>query len=177
MFNMLSTIFCHKLKLINSMFYNKLKCLMDHVMTVLCNPCFQLSLIYNRANEHNIFKIATQPEVIRTELWSSWTPVYWKITTDNSSVSKISLEQLYRRLYNVRERSILHENVFIKTCRQLKCWNDLVALKTLMAFTIDTIGKVKGPAEPISWKNNVPTIINAVDPHLCRMKLYWCMYV
>ena len=69
----------------------------------------------------------------------------------------------------------MHENDSIQMCTLLKYWNNLVAQKTLIAFSVD--GQVMGPSGTISLKNNLPIMIDAVQltPHscFCKMKRFW----
>ena len=43
---------------------------------------------------------------------------------------------LAEQLYNIHKSVILHESDSIQTCTLLKCWNDMVAQETFIAFTI-----------------------------------------
>ena len=87
MFSMLSIMFRHKLKPINSMFHSRPKCLRSHVVNVLLNPRLQFSYICTRTIEHNILKIIPQLKGTWSKIRKSWRPCCWKMKTANSIIS------------------------------------------------------------------------------------------
>ena len=58
------------------------------------------------------------------------------------------VEKLQHRLYGAWKRTILYENDSIQTCTLLKCWNNLIAQKALITFTINITGNA-GTVLPI----------------------------
>ncbi|GIY26985.1 hypothetical protein CDAR_380891 [Caerostris darwini] len=54
--------------------------------------------------------ITPQPEVIRVDVQGSRRPGGWKMTSDNSIISEITLKQLHLWLCDVRRSGTLHKN-------------------------------------------------------------------
>ncbi|GBO15582.1 hypothetical protein AVEN_192206-1 [Araneus ventricosus] len=84
-----------------------------------------------------MFQITPQPEIPRIKIRRSWRPVCWKMKADNSINSEMHAEKALNRILNVWRSSVLHENCATYTCKLFKCWNDMVAKKIFIAYTIE----------------------------------------
>ncbi|GBM30364.1 hypothetical protein AVEN_21480-1 [Araneus ventricosus] len=59
------------------------------------------------------------------------------MTTDNSVISKMQIQQLLHWCSNVLRSAILHKNCAINTSALLQCWNELVSQKRFITCPID----------------------------------------
>lgn len=82
LFNMLSTVFCHKLTLINNIFHNRPGRMSGDVVDVLCNvvPLIQLSW----QSDHWMQSITDNSTSIKIR--RSWWQGCWKMATDKSII-------------------------------------------------------------------------------------------
>ncbi|GBM17123.1 hypothetical protein AVEN_251039-1 [Araneus ventricosus] len=99
------------------------------------------------------------------------------MTADNSIISEIHAEKSLNKICNVWRCAVLPENYATYTSTLLKCWNDMVAQKRFIEYTIDSTGNRTCRTYPFEneWPYDKQCSKPAPLSYFFRMKRYWLM--
>ncbi|GBM47114.1 hypothetical protein AVEN_24245-1 [Araneus ventricosus] len=96
------------------------------------------------------------------------------MTADNSIISEVHAEKALNEIFNVWRGAVLHDNCVTHTSTLLKCWNDMVAQKRFIAYTIDGTGDRTYFFQK-EWPHDKRCLKPAPHSYFFRMKRYWLM--